>query len=50
MPILDIKRVQYQAIQALNYSGMRELIRSPRHYQLYLNTVRPESKALRIGK
>ena len=50
MPILDIKRVQYDALQALNYSGMKELLKSPAHYQLYLNTVRPESKALRIGK
>ena len=50
MPILDIKRVQYDALQCLNYSGMKELLKSPAHYQLYLNTVRPESKALRIGK
>ena len=50
MPIQDIKRVQYEALQALNYSGMKELLKSPAHYQLYLNSVRKETAALRIGK
>lgn len=49
MPILDMNRVQYNALQALNYSGMKELLRSPRHYQEYLTRQEEPSKALRIG-
>jgi hypothetical protein len=51
MPILDIKRVQYDALQCLNYSGSKILLsKSPAHYQLFLNNPSPETKALRIGK
>ena len=49
MPILDMNRVQYNALQALNYSGMKELLRSPKHYQEYLTRFEEPSKALRIG-
>jgi exodeoxyribonuclease VIII len=51
MPILDIKRVQYDALQCLNYSGSKHLLsKSPAHYQLFLNNPSTETKALRIGK
>ena len=42
-------RVLYDGIQALNYSGSKELLKSPAHYQAYLNQEREETKALRIG-
>ena len=51
MPIQDIKRVQYDALQCLNYSGSKHLLsKSPAHYQLFLNNPSTETKALRIGK
>lgn len=47
----DIKtRADYEAVPALSYSGMKELLRSPRHYQHWLLNPREETKALRIGK
>jgi len=42
-------RVIYDGIQALNYSGAKELLKSPAHYQAYLNQEREETKALRMG-
>jgi exodeoxyribonuclease VIII len=42
-------RAVYDGIQALNYSGAKELLRSPAHYQAYLNQEREETKALRMG-
>lgn len=42
-------RVVYDGITALNYSGAKELLRSPAHYQSYLNQEREETKALRMG-
>jgi len=42
-------RVIYDGIQALNYSGAKELLKSPAHYQAYLNQQREETKALRMG-
>jgi hypothetical protein len=42
-------RVLYDGIQALNYSGAKELLKSPAHYQSYLNQEREETKALRMG-
>jgi len=42
-------RVLYDGIQALNYSGAKELLKSPAHYQAYLNQEREETKALRMG-
>jgi len=44
-----MNRVQYNALQALNYSGMKEILRSGKHYQEYLNRADEPSKALRIG-
>jgi exodeoxyribonuclease VIII len=40
----------YDACQALNFSGCKELIKSGAHYQAYLNTPREETTALRVGK
>lgn len=42
-------RVIYDGIQALNYSGAKELLKSPAHYQAYLAKEREETKALRLG-
>lgn len=43
-------RLKYEAIAALNYSGMKHLMRSPLHYMHYLNAPNVETKALRVGK
>lgn len=48
-PALIQHRVVYDGITALNYSGAKELLRSPAHYQSYLNQDREETKALRMG-
>lgn len=48
-PALIQHRVVYDGITALNYSGAKELLRSPAHYQSYLNQEREETKALRMG-
>ena len=45
-----MNRTEYLAIPALSYSGMKELLRSPAHYQHWLANPRPDSKALRIGR
>lgn len=42
-------REEYIARQALNYSGLRELLKSPLHYRQYLDRPREETKALRVG-
>jgi hypothetical protein len=42
-------RQEYENINALNYSGMKELLKSPLHYQTYLKREHVETKALRIG-
>lgn len=42
-------RVIYDGIHALNYSGAKELLKSPAHYQAYLNQEREETKAIRMG-
>ena len=49
MPDLIPHRVVYDGIVALNQSGAKELLKSPAHYQAYLNRTREESKALRVG-
>lgn len=48
-PDIITHRVIYDGIQALNYSGAKELLKSPAHYQAYLNQEREETKALRMG-
>jgi len=50
MPIPIPNRVVYDSMQALNFSGCKELLKSPAHYQAYLNTPREETKALKVGK
>ena len=42
-------RVQYDCIEALNYSGSKELLKSPAHYHLYVTAEREQTKALRLG-
>jgi hypothetical protein len=42
-------RVIYDSIEALNYSGSKELLKSPAHFRLYATTPREETKALRLG-
>ena len=49
MPMLIEHRVVYDGIQALNYSGSKELLKSPLHYQAYLTKTREDTKALRMG-
>ena len=42
-------RVLYDGLVALNYSGSKELLKSPAHYQAYIRMDREETKALRMG-
>ena len=42
-------RSEYQALAALNYSGAKELLKSPAHYQTWLAEPRKETPALRVG-
>ena len=49
MPDLITERVVYDGIQALNQSLAKELLRSAAHGKAYLERVREESKALRVG-
>ena len=42
-------RKEYDAIHALNYSGAKELLKSPLHYKHYLAAERKETPALRVG-
>lgn len=46
----NLSRREYDAIKALNYTGSKEILKSPLHYKTWLNTPREETKALRIGK
>lgn len=48
----DKARAEYDAIDALNYTGMKELLKSPLHYQQWLKNRqnKEDTKALRIGK
>ena len=45
----SLTREEYNALPGLSYSGIKELLRSPAHYQLHLKAEREETKALRIG-
>jgi len=45
-----MNRTEYEALPALSYSGLKELLRSPAHYQHWKNNPREETKALRLGK
>lgn len=42
-------RKEYDATPALNYSGAKELLKSPLHYKHYLTAERKETPALRVG-
>lgn len=42
-------RVQYDCLEALNYSGSKELLKSPAHFRLYVTAEREQTKALRLG-
>jgi len=42
-------RVIYDGIEALNYSGSKELLKSPAHYRQYVMAERETTKALRVG-
>lgn len=46
----NLTRPEYEAIDALSYSGLKELLRSPAHYRHWLAHPKDETKALRIGK
>ena len=43
-------RTEYEALPALSYSGLKELLRSPAHFKHWLTNPREETKALRLGK
>lgn len=49
MPDIINTRKEYDALAALNYSGSKELLKSPAHYRAYITAPREETKALRIG-
>jgi len=49
MPNIINTRKEYDATIALNYSGAKELLKSPAHYRAYITAPREETKALRIG-
>ena len=42
-------REQYEAIEALSFTGLKELLKSPAHYQQWKATPSVETKALIIG-
>lgn len=42
-------RIQYDCLEALNYSGSKELLKSPAHFRLYATAEREQTKALRLG-
>jgi hypothetical protein len=44
------QRKAYEEIVALNYSGAKELLKSPLHYQTWLKKPQQDSKALRLGR
>jgi hypothetical protein len=46
----DFTRQQYEAIEALSFTGLKELLKSPAHYQQWKATPSEETKALLIGK
>ena len=48
MPKINTRQ-EYDALKALNYSGAKELLKSPAHYQAWLNEPRKETPALAIG-
>ena len=48
MPTIPDRKT-YDSLAALNFSGARELLKSPLHFQSYLNKPREETKALRLG-
>lgn len=43
-------RSEYQALAALNYSGAKELLKSPAHFQTWLVEPAKETAAMRIGQ
>lgn len=47
--LLDLPFAEYAAIQAINASGLKLLLRSPAHYRASLETPRTETAALRLG-
>jgi len=49
LPTFPWDRAAYDAHQALNQSGSKEILRSPGHYKAYLDGAKKETPALRIG-
>lgn len=46
----SLSRQEYEAIDALSFTGLKELLKSPAHYKHWLTAEREETKALLIGK
>jgi len=44
-----LSRQDYKAIAALNYSGAKQILKSPAHYQQWLKEESTDSSALRMG-
>ena len=44
-----MNRTEYDAVQALSFSGMKELLKSPAHYRHWLTAEREQTKAMLIG-
>lgn len=46
----SLTRPEYESIEALSFSGLKELLKSPAHYRHWLTAEKEETKALLIGK
>lgn len=43
-------RTEYDELKALNYSGAKEIIKSPAHYQAWLKSEKEDTPALKFGR
>ena len=45
-----MSHTDYNQMKALNYSGAKQILVSPAHYQAWLDEVREETPALKLGR
>lgn len=45
-----MNRTEYEELKALNYSGAKEIIKSPAHYQAWLKSEKEDTPALKFGR
>lgn len=50
MSIGAMTREEYDALPAINWSTLREMRRSPKHYMYHLNSPRPDTSRLALGR